>query len=141
MSTFLLEIVTPERLVYSGEVTNIIAKSIEGDMGVLAGHIATVAPLQIGALTVKHADGKRSHIAVHGGFLEVRREKVVVLAESAELPEAIDVERARAARERAQLRLESGKMHQDEVDHQRAELALKRAMTRIDVTATDIVSK
>ncbi len=140
MSTFLLEIVTPERLIYSGEVTSIIAKSVEGDMGVLPGHIATVAPLQIGALTVQH-DGKRSHIAVHGGFLEVRRDKVVVLAESAELPERIDVDRARAARERAELRIESSKMHQDEVDFRRAELALKRAMTRIDVNATDVVNK
>ncbi|MEJ8302671.1 F0F1 ATP synthase subunit epsilon [Saccharibacillus sacchari] len=140
MSTFLLEIVTPERLIYSGEVTSIIAKSVEGDMGVLPGHIATVAPLQIGALTVQH-DGKRSHIAVHGGFLEVRRDKVVVLAESAELPERIDVDRARAARERAELRIESSKMHQDEVDFRRAELALKRAMTRIDVNATDVINK
>lgn len=140
MSTFLLEIVTPERLVYSGEVTNVIAKSVEGDMGILPGHISMVAPLQIGALTVKH-DGKRSHIAVHGGFLEVRSDKVIVLAESAELPESIDVDRARAARERAELRIESSKMHQDEVDFRRAELALKRAMTRIDVTTTDIVNK
>ncbi|NGZ76151.1 F0F1 ATP synthase subunit epsilon [Saccharibacillus alkalitolerans] len=140
MSTFLLEIVTPERLIYSGQVTSITAKSVEGDLGVLAGHIATVAPLQIGALTVHH-DGKRSHIAVHGGFLEVRRDKVVVLAESAELPESIDVDRARAARERAELRLESGKMHADEIDHRRAELALKRAMTRLDVTTMDVVNK
>ncbi|WP_172196360.1 F0F1 ATP synthase subunit epsilon [Saccharibacillus qingshengii] len=140
MSTFLLEIVTPERLIYSGNVTSIIAKSVEGDMGVLPGHVATVAPLQIGALTVQH-DGKRSHIAVHGGFLEVRRDKVVVLAESAELPESIDVDRARAALERAELRIESIKMHQDEIDHRRAELALKRAMTRIGVTSTDHVNK
>ncbi|MDO3412111.1 F0F1 ATP synthase subunit epsilon [Saccharibacillus sp. CPCC 101409] len=140
MSTFLLEIVTPERLIYSGDVTSIIAKSVEGDMGVLPGHVATVAPLQIGALTVQH-DGKRSHIAVHGGFLEVRRDKVVVLAESAELPESIDLERARAARERAELRIESSKMHQDEVDFRRAEYALKRAMTRIDVSGTDVVNK
>nr|WP_216667653.1 F0F1 ATP synthase subunit epsilon [Saccharibacillus deserti] len=136
----MLEIVTPERLIYSDNVTSIIAKSVEGDMGVLPGHVATVAPLQIGALTVQH-DGKRSHIAVHGGFLEVRRDKVVVLAESAELPESIDVDRARAARERAELRLESGKMHQDEVDFRRAELALKRAMTRIGVTSTDSVNQ
>ena len=140
MSTFLLEIVTPERLIYSGDVTSIIAKSIEGDMGVLPGHVATVTPLQIGALTVLH-DGKRSHIAVHGGFLEVRRDKVVVLAESAELPESIDIERARAARERAELRIESSKMHQDEVDFRRAEYALKRAMTRIDVSGMDVVNK
>nr|WP_216671589.1 F0F1 ATP synthase subunit epsilon [Saccharibacillus qingshengii] len=136
----MLEIVTPERLIYSGNVTSIIAKSVEGDMGVLPGHVATVAPLQIGALTVQH-DGKRSHIAVHGGFLEVRRDKVVVLAESAELPESIDVDRARAALERAELRIESIKMHQDEIDHRRAELALKRAMTRIGVTSTDHVNK
>jgi len=140
VSTFLLEIVTPERLIYSGEVTSIIAKSVEGDLGILPGHISMVAPLQIGALTVQH-DKKRSHIAVHGGFLEVRRDKVVVLAESAELPERIDVDRARAARERAELRIESSKMHQDEVDFRRAELALKRAMTRIDVNTTDVVNK
>ncbi|GGN93330.1 F0F1 ATP synthase subunit epsilon [Saccharibacillus kuerlensis] len=140
MNTFLLEIVTPERLIYSGNVTSIVAKSIEGDMGVLPGHIATVAPLQIGAFSLQH-DGKWSHVAVHGGFLEVRSEKVVVLAESAELPEAIDIDRARAARERAELRLENGKLHQDEIDFRRAELALKRAVTRLDVTNMDIVNK
>lgn len=140
MSTFFLEIVTPERLIYSGDVTSIIAKTSEGDLGVLPGHIAMVAPLQIGLLSIQH-DGKWSRAAVHSGFVEVRRDKVVVLAESAELPESIDVDRARAARERAQLRLGNGKMHPDGIDHRRAEIALKRAMTRLEATNMDMINK
>lgn len=73
-------------------------------------------------------------IAVHGGFIEVQSDKVIVLAESAELPEEIDVERAIAARERAERRLAS-RSNQDRIDHRRAELALQRAVTRINVSS------
>jgi F-type H+-transporting ATPase subunit epsilon len=71
-------------------------------------------------------------IAVNGGFLEVRKDKVVILAESAERSEEIDVERARAARERAELRLQS---KQEQIDHHRAEVALQRALNRLNATS------
>lgn len=132
MNTFLLEIVTPDRLVYSKQVSSLSVKGVEGELGILPGHIPLVTPLQVAAMTVK-ADGQSTTIAVHGGFLEVHKDKVTVLAESAELPRDIDVERAEAARERAMRRLQV-RNKQDEIDHRRAEAALQRAVTRIKVS-------
>ena len=76
---------------------------------------------------------QRTPFAVQGGFVEVRKDKIVILAESAEKAEEIDLERAEAAKERAETRL-NAKGRQDEVDHRRAEMALQRAMNRIKVT-------
>lgn len=129
MSTFLLEIVTPERKVYAEEVDFIVARGVGGELGILPNHIPLVTPLKIAPLEIKKG-GNREVIAVSGGFMEVRKDKVVVLAETAELPEEIDIERARAAKERAERRL-SAKM--DEIDFRRAEMALQRALTRISV--------
>ncbi|CAG7634403.1 ATP synthase epsilon chain [Paenibacillus solanacearum] len=132
MSTFLLEVVTPERKVYAEQVNMIIAKGVEGELGILPNHIPLVTPLKIAPITVKKQGTKDELIAVNGGFMEVRKDKVVILAESAELPEQIDIERAQAAKERAQKRLSAAK--QDDIDFKRAELALQRAMNRIDVS-------
>ncbi|WP_322906479.1 F0F1 ATP synthase subunit epsilon [Paenibacillus campi] len=134
MNTFLLEIVTPERLVFSEQVERLVATGIDGDMGVLAGHIPTVTPLKVAPL-VFQAGGKRTTFAIQGGFLEVRPDKVVVLAESAEKSSNIDVERARAAKERAERRLHN-RLDQDHIDFRRAELALQRAMNRIKVSSS-----
>jgi len=132
VSTFLLEVVTPERKVYAEQVNMIIAKGVEGELGILPNHIPLVTPLKIAPITVKKQGTKDELIAVNGGFMEVRKDKVVILAESAELPEQIDIERAQAAKERAQKRLSAAK--QDDIDFKRAELALQRAMNRIDVS-------
>ncbi|MBP1153202.1 MULTISPECIES: F0F1 ATP synthase subunit epsilon [unclassified Paenibacillus] len=132
MSTFLLEIVTPERKVYAEEANMIVAKGVEGELGILSNHIPLVTPLKVGPVTVKKQGVKDEYIAVNGGFMEVRKDKVVILAESAELPSQIDLERAQAAKQRAQQRLSAAK--QDHIDFKRAELALQRAMNRIDVS-------
>lgn len=129
MSTFLLEIVTPERKVYEQEVNMIIARGVEGELGILPNHVPMVTPLKIAPLEAKKSGGNDT-IAVSGGFMEVRSNKVVILAESAELPEEIDVDRAQAAKDRAQKRLQAKR---DDIDHRRAELALQRALTRINV--------
>jgi len=129
MSSFLLEIVTPERKVYAEDVNMVIVKGTEGEMGILANHIPLVTPLKIAAVTIKKNRAEEV-IAVNGGFLEVRKDKVVILAESAELPGDIDINRAESAKQRAEQRL-SGK--RDESDYRRAELALQRAMNRISV--------
>ena len=129
MSTFLLEIVTPERKVYSENVNMVIVKGVEGEMGILPHHVPLVTPLKIAPVTIKQ--DRASHvIAVNGGFLEIRKDKVVILAESAEVPDDINIERAQAAKQRAEQRL-SGK--NDEYDYRRAELALQRAMNRLNV--------
>ncbi|MCF6093227.1 F0F1 ATP synthase subunit epsilon [Microaerobacter geothermalis] len=130
MSTFRLEIVTPERKVYSDDVNFIVARGVEGDLGILRGHMPLVTPLKISSLRIKK-DGIEQEMAISGGFLEVRGDVVTVLAETAELPEEIDVNRALAAKERAERRLaESG---QEEIDFKRAQLALQRALNRIQV--------
>lgn len=131
MSSFLLEIVTPERKVYSNDARMIIVKGVEGELGILPNHIPMVTALSIAPVTVKKPDGKEEMIAVNGGFMEVRKDHVVILAESAELPEDINVDRARSAKDRAEQRLASTK--QDEVDFKRAKLALHRAMNRIEL--------
>ncbi len=131
LSTFLLEIVTPERLVYSEQVDSITARGIEGELGILPGHIPMVTPLQIAPIYIKNGK-ENKRVAIGGGFIEVRKDKVVVLAESAEFPENIDVDRARAAKERAERRL-SSQSNQDHFDHRRAEIALQKAVNRINV--------
>jgi len=130
VSTFLLEVVTPERKVYAEDVNMISVKGVEGELGILPNHIPLVTPLKVAPITVKK-DGKELFIAVNGGFMEVRKDKVVILAESAELPEQIDIERAQAAKTRAEQRLADHK--QEHVDFKRAELALQRATNRIEV--------
>ncbi|MDQ0492613.1 F0F1 ATP synthase subunit epsilon [Paenibacillus brasilensis] len=131
MSTYLLEIVTPERLVYTEQVNSISVRGSEGDLGILPGHLPLVTPLKIAPVSIK-IGGQTEVIAVNGGFVEVRKDKVVILAESAERSEDIDVERARAARERAELRLQS---KQEQIDHHRAEVALQRALNRLNATS------
>ncbi|MBY9077642.1 F0F1 ATP synthase subunit epsilon [Paenibacillus sp. HN-1] len=134
MNTFMLEIVTPDHLVYAKQVYSLTVRGAEGDLGILPGHVPLVTPLQVAPMTIKSEAGVTT-VAVHGGFVEVHKDKVTVLAESAELPSDIDLERAEAAKERAQRRLQvRGK--QDEIDHRRAELALQRAVTRIKVSTS-----
>jgi F-type H+-transporting ATPase subunit epsilon len=125
-----LEIVTPERKVYDKQIDMVVVRGVEGELGILPNHIPLVTPLRIAAVKAKIGN-REELIAVNGGFMEIRKDKVVILAESAELPGDIDVERARRARERAEGLLRTAQ--NDEVDFRRAEIALQRAMNRITV--------
>ncbi|ADC49427.1 ATP synthase epsilon subunit [Alkalihalophilus pseudofirmus OF4] len=131
MSTIRVNVVTPDGKVYDGDVDMVVVRTVEGELGILPKHIPLVAPLTVGAVRLKKGNSEEQ-VAVSGGFVEVRPDQVTILAEAAELPSAIDVDRARAAKERAESRLNSTK--QDAVDFKRAELALKRAINRLDVT-------
>ncbi|MFF2481290.1 F0F1 ATP synthase subunit epsilon [Paenibacillus sp. NPDC058071] len=130
MSTFLVEIVTPERKVYAETANMVTVTGAEGSLGILPNHIPLVTTLRIAPITIKR-DGKVDVIAASGGFIEVRKDKVVILAESAELATGIDLARAQAAKERAQQRLNAKR---DEIDYRRAELSLQRAMNRINIS-------
>ncbi|GGG84985.1 F0F1 ATP synthase subunit epsilon [Paenibacillus radicis (ex Gao et al. 2016)] len=130
MSTFLVEIVTPERKVYAETANMVSVTGVEGELGILPNHIPLVTALRIAPIVIKR-DNKVDVIAASGGFIEVRKDKIVILAESAELATNIDVSRAQSAKERAQQRLAAKR---DEIDYRRAELALQRAMNRINVT-------
>ena len=133
MNTYMLEIVTPERKVFAQEVDMVSVKGVEGELGIMAGHIPLVTPLQIAPMKIK-TKGQEHWLAIHGGFIEVRSDKVVVLAESAEMPDDIDLERAKAAKIRAEQRLSmADRSKRDAVDFRRAELSLQRVITRIRV--------
>jgi F-type H+-transporting ATPase subunit epsilon len=131
MSKMIVEVVTPERVVYSGEANLVIARGVEGDLGIQPNHIPLVTPLKIAPVRIKTAGDNETQIAVSGGFMEVRGDKVTILAESAELENDIDVARAKEAKTRAEQRLIE--RHPD-LDLRRAELALQRATMRLEVT-------
>ncbi|BCJ87726.1 F0F1 ATP synthase subunit epsilon [Effusibacillus dendaii] len=136
MKTVPLEIVTPERKVFAEDVQMVIARGGAGDLGILPGHTPLVTTLKISALRIKMQDGSERHVALSGGFMEVKPEHVTVLAETAEMPEDIDVNRAERARERAEQRLaQSGA---ENIDYRRAELALQRALTRLQVAKGNV---
>ncbi|MFM1651207.1 F0F1 ATP synthase subunit epsilon [Brevibacillus sp. B_LB10_24] len=130
MSKMTVEVVTPERVVFSGEATMVIARGVAGELGILPNHIPLVTPLKVAPVRVKTTGDKETLIAVSGGFLEVRGDKVTILAETAELPDDIDVARAQSAKARAEQRLNE---KQADLNQRRAELALQRAMTRLFV--------
>ncbi|WP_416151898.1 F0F1 ATP synthase subunit epsilon [Salipaludibacillus sp. HK11] len=128
-------VVTPDGSVYSGETEMVSVKAAEGELGILPGHLPLVTPLTIGAVRIKK-DSKVELLAVSGGFMEVRPDEVNILAESAERPSDIDISRARASKERAQRRLDEAK--RDNIDFKRAEMALKRAVNRLEVSENKI---
>lgn len=125
-----LEIATPMRLVVSETVDEVVAPGIEGYFGVLPGHAPFLTTLGVGIVTYRIGRDEQQ-LAVAGGFAEVRNDKVIILADTAERPEEIDRARAERARERAERRL-SGRT-QEEVDHARCQAALARALTRLQV--------
>ena len=125
-----LEVATPSRLVVSESVDEVVAPGSEGYFGVLPGHAPLLATLGIGELTYRIGRDE-FHLAVSGGFAEVRNDKVIVLADSAERPEDVDRGRAERSKERAERRL-AGRAD-DEVDYTRAAAALARALARLQV--------
>ncbi|MDD7403825.1 MAG: F0F1 ATP synthase subunit epsilon [Butyribacter sp.] len=127
--TFNLQIISPTRIFFDGDVTMVEMKTTEGEIGVLAGHIPLTAIIEPGVIKIRQEDEVKE-AALHDGFVKIQKDNVVILAESCEWPDEIDVERAKEAKERAERRLKSGKK---EVDVLRAELALKKAITRINL--------
>lgn len=124
------ELATPTRLVVTAAVEEVVAPGVEGYFGVWPGHAPFLASLGTGL--VSYRDGGREHLlAVNGGFAEVGPDRVIILADTAERPEEIDVARAQRARERAEQRL-AGKGG-EEVDYARALAALNRATARLQL--------
>jgi len=126
-----LDIVTPDRMVYSEDVNMVIARATDGDLGILPGHAPLIAGLEIWPLRIQTDEGENL-FSVCGGFIEVRPQKITVLAGCAELPEEIDIDRAESAKERAERRLKEAEGATD-IDVRRAEVALKRALVRLRV--------
>jgi len=129
MPTIKLEIVTAERQVFSGDVTTIIAEGTEGQMTVLPKHAPLITMLAPGELVIRK-DGDELYMVISGGFMEVMPDKVIVLADACERSDEIDLDRAAAAKQRAEERL---KALSPEIDQSRAEAALRRSLARLRV--------
>ena len=126
----LLEIVTPERLAYSEEVDSVVLPAAEGEMGVLPHHAPLVSTLGVGELRIRKG-GVEESFAIAGGFVQVRPDKVVVMAETADMASEIDLEKAQEARREAERALESG--YHEAADMAAARAALQQALLRIRV--------
>ncbi len=132
MASIRLDVVTAERAVYSDDVDIVIAPGVEGQLGILLHHTPLMTLLEPGELIARKGAEEFS-LAVSGGFLEVRPDRVIVLADSAERAEEIDIARAEEAKKRAEHRLEERYM--PTVDAARAEASLRRSLIRLKVAA------
>jgi F-type H+-transporting ATPase subunit epsilon len=129
-----VEVVSPEQVLYSAEGDMVVCRTSEGEIAFLPGHVPFLGALGIGAVRVILPESGEQSIAVHGGFVEVANDRVIVLSDVAELAEEIDVGRAQAARQRAEERL------REDADDEEAQLALLRANTRLEVAGADAIA-
>ena len=130
-NTFKVSIITPERTFYEGEAEMIEFNTVEGQIGVYPKHIPLTTVIAPGICTIHEAEGQK-RAAVHAGLAEVLPDKVTLLAEIAEWPDEIDLERARSAEDRARERIAN---KAGDIDLLRAEIALKKALVRQDLKA------
>ena len=121
-----VELVSPERILWSGEADMVVARTSEGDIAFLTGHAPFIGALGIGAVSIRATDGTEERAAVHGGFVEVSGDRVTILSDVAELASDIDAARARRALEEAERRT----ANEDDVE---AEAALHRARLRVEL--------
>ena len=122
-----VELVSPERILFSGEAEMVVCRTIDGgEVAFLAGHVPFLAALEIATVRIKTTGGDYEVAAVHGGFVHVSNDKVVVLSDVAELESQIDADRARRAKEAAEQR-------QRQEDDTEAEAALRRANVSLEV--------
>jgi F-type H+-transporting ATPase subunit epsilon len=130
--TLHVEVVSPERILWTGEAEMIIARTLGGgDIAFLTGHAPFVGALDVGQVTIRPEQGSDELVAVHGGFVEVSGDRVTILSDVAELASQIDVERARAAAERAETALRG----EHDVE---AASALRRAQVRLQVAGSPV---
>jgi F-type H+-transporting ATPase subunit epsilon len=129
MATLRLEIITAERQVLADDIDILVAPGIEGELGILPHHAPLMTMLQPGELLIKK-DGEETYMVVTGGFLEVRPDKVIVLADTCERAEEIDVARAEEAKRRAEERL---KTRPPDMEAASIEAALRRSLSRLRV--------
>ena len=129
MKKLLVEIITPNKIGYRGEVSSITVPGTKGNFQILYNHAPIISSLEIGEIIIEANDSEKEYFATSGGTIEVVNNKVIVLAETFESTKDIDVKRAEEARIRAEERLK--KKSEEEIDDFRAELALKRALNRL----------
>ncbi len=125
---FKVQVICPDRIFYDGECDMLELRTTEGEIGILAGHIPLTAVVAPGTLRIIN-EGETKEAALNDGFIEILQDKVVILAEACEWPDEIDLDRAKEAQTRAENRLKSA----EEIDIERAEISLRKALLRIDL--------
>ena len=121
-----VELVSPERILFTGEAEMVIARTTDGDIAFLTGHAPFIGALGIGPVTIRTTGGDEERAAVHGGFVEVSNDRVTILSDVAELASQIDADRARQALERVE-------RQRADLDDAEAEAALRRAHVRLEL--------
>jgi len=128
-----IEVFTPSKAVYNGKAVSVTVPGAQGSFQVLFNHAPILSSLDIGKVKIEEEGGKKLDFATSGGTVEVLSNKVLLLVESFENDEEIDVERARQAKERAETRLKK-ESDEENIDMMRAEIALKRAINRLKIS-------
>jgi F-type H+-transporting ATPase subunit epsilon len=123
-----VELVSPERILWSGEADMVVARTTDGDIAFLTGHAPFIGALGIGAVTIEEPGGAQTKVAVHGGFVEVSHNKVTILSDVAELAGDIDATRAQAAKDRAEAAYRAEPTDDNDA-------ALRRATLRVSLAA------
>ena len=129
MEKIFVEIIQPKRILVSGEYDQIIIPGVEGDFGVLANHTPFITKLRPGILELISNDNSEE-FATHNGYVNIQNNQVKIVCETIEKREEIDINRAKQAKERAEMRMKS---NEENIDFRRAELALKRALVRLNL--------
>ncbi|KRM57999.1 F0F1 ATP synthase subunit epsilon [Secundilactobacillus malefermentans] len=132
-SVLTVSIVTPDGKVYDDQATMIVVKTKAGELGIMPNHVPLIASLAVDEARVDRGDGNKDEIAINGGFIEFSENVATIVADSAEKQGDIDVSRAESARKRAEERLRKAKEAHDTDTMNRAEVALRRAINRINV--------
>ncbi len=130
-----VNVVTPDGSVYEKNSDMVICKTTQGEIGILPNHVPLLASLAIDEIRVRQDDGTFDEVAVSGGFLEFSDNNLSIVASAAERKEDIDSKRAERARERAQKRIEKAKQAHNPDDLKRAEVSLRRALNRLDISS------
>ena len=131
MPKYSINIATPQGSLFSGEVTTCTATGLNGKFQVLNNHAPMLSIIDVGELNIEYPDGKREYIATSNGFLEINKNQLSIIVESAEWAKKIDLDRAKSAKERAEKRL----VQKDNIDIARASASLVRALNRISVAS------
>lgn len=127
-----VELVSPERILFSGEASMVVCRTDGGEIAFMAGHAPFLGAMGIGVVRIHQEGGDVLKAAVHEGFVEVKDNRVIILSDVAELPDQIDTERARRARDDAQRAVKDS----SDDDRSEAELALRRAEVRLELVGS-----
>lgn len=134
-SKFKVTIITPDGTVYDNDkATMLIMNTAGGQMGIMANHVPLVAALEISTVRIKHDEGTAEVAAVNGGIIQFDGHQALIAADSAEMPEEIDIQRAEAAKKRSESQIEKAKREHNQDDLARAEVHLKRAINRLNTS-------